>query len=139
MNHKTVVVIVFALSSCTAVQEESAFERTVEYYRQQGDTLKMKAAEYLRDNSMYHQSIPRYLTDSAGHRIMDIDYNDFDTDTMFVDYLRSNGYYFTEGDMIADHETITDEYLRKNIELAFDSWQKPWAKSIGFNDFCTYH
>ena len=134
----TIVVIVLALSSCTSVQEESAFERTVEYYRQQGDTLKMKAAEYLRDNSMYHQSIPRYLTDSAGHRIMDIDYNDFDTDTMFVDYLRSNVYYFTEGDMIADHETITDEYLRKNIELAFDSWQKPWAKSIGFNDFCTY-
>lgn len=140
MNHKILilVVIVFALSSCTAVQEETAFERTVDFYRHSGDTLKMRAAEYLRDNSMFHHSIPRYLTDSGGRRIMDIDYNDFDTDTMFVDYLRSNGYYFYEGDMKADRVTVTDEYLRKNIDLAFDSWQMPWAKSIGFNDFCTY-
>ena len=134
----TIVVIVLALSSCTSVQEESAFERTVDYYRQSGDTLKMRAAEYLNEYSMFHGSVARYLADSEGHRVDNINYNDFATDTMLVDFLTSNGYYFKEDTFNMDREIVTDTFLRDNIELAFDSWSKPWARDIRFEDFCSY-
>ena len=64
----TLIVIVFlaVLPSCTAVQEETAFDRVVDYYRSEGDTLKMRAAEFLCDDSDYHRAVSRHWADSIG-------------------------------------------------------------------------
>ena len=40
--------------------------------------------------------------------------------------------------VLHDLHIITAEYLIKNIDMAFAAWQKPWAKHIGFDDFCNY-
>ena len=37
-----------------------------------------------------------------------------------------------------DIETITADFLIKNIDLAFTAWEKPWAKHVGFDDFCEF-
>jgi len=125
-------------SSCVEF-DRNAFDRTVTYYSQSGDSLKHKAAEFLRDNSRWHYGVPRYWADSLGTKTIDIDYSLFSTDTAFVDYLTSNGYQFMEQNIrIPDNEAVTDSFLRNNIELAFDSWQRPWAKGVGFDDFCRY-
>ena len=138
-KYRIFISIVFvAVSSCTSLQEETAFERTVKYYQERGDTLKMHAAEFLCRYSDYHNGVSRHWVDSLGADATDIDYRDFRTDTLFVMHLMGNGYRFIEGDRISDRDTVTDEYLRHNIDLAFDSWQQPWARNVSFDDFCTY-
>jgi hypothetical protein len=37
-----------------------------------------------------------------------------------------------------DIEVITADFLIKNIDLAFEVWKKPWAKHVGFDDFCEF-
>lgn len=37
-----------------------------------------------------------------------------------------------------DVACITAVYLIDNIERAFEAWQRPWAKHLGFSDFCEY-
>ena len=85
----TIIVIVFltVISSCTAVQEATVFDRTVSYYREQGDTLKMRAAEFLRHYSDYHHGVERHWVDSIGETVENLDYHDFLTDTMMVEFL----------------------------------------------------
>ena len=136
----TIIVIVFltVISSCTAVQEATVFDRTVSYYREQGDTLKMRAAEFLRDYSDYHYGVERHWVDSIGETVEKLDYHDFLTDTMMVEFLRSGGYRFVEGRTVDDRDTVTDDFLRRNIDMAFDSWHQPWAQGIPFDDFCRF-
>lgn len=135
----TIVVIVLALSSCTSVQEESAFERTIEYYRQSGDTLKMLAAQYLRDNARWHYGVSRHFNKPFEISYTDVlDRPETNKDSVFKAYIDSCGYSIVSDTPIYDIDTITDSFLRENIDLAFDSWNKPWSKDIPFNDFCKY-
>ncbi len=135
----TIVVIVLALSSCTSVQEESAFERTVEYYRQSGDTLKMLAAQYLRDNAKWHYGVSRHFNKPFEISYTDVlDRPETNKDSVFKAYIDSCGYSIVSDSPVYDIDTITDSFLRENIDLAFDSWNKPWSKDIPFNDFCKY-
>ena len=137
--HKILVVIVFALSSCTAVQEETAFDRTVEYYRQSGDTLKMLAAEYLRDNAKWHYGVSRHFNKPFEISYQDVlDRPEINKDSVFKAYIDSCGYKIIAETPVWDCDTMTEEYLRENIDLAFDSWNKPWSQNIMFNDFCKY-
>ena len=46
--------------------------------------------------------------------------------------------YIKEGDTIWDQDTISADYIIENIDLAFDSWSKPWSQNISFDDFCRY-
>ena len=40
---------------------------------------------------------------------------------------------------VYDAHVITADYLIENIEQAFDVWKnKPWNRSLGFDDFCEY-
>jgi hypothetical protein len=45
---------------------------------------------------------------------------------------------FVRDTLIYDSQSITAEYLINNIDLAFESWKKPWAKNISFDKFCDY-
>ena len=126
------------VASCIET-DKTVFDRTIAYYKQSGNYLKVKAAEYLRDNAQWHYGVPRFWTDSLGRKTDDIDYRKFATDTAFVEYLVKHGYRFVDKDTcISDYETVTDSFLRENIDLAFDSWNRPWAKNVSFDDFCRY-
>ena len=138
---RTYIVIVFlaVISSCSPWQEETAFERVVEYYRSQGDTLKMQAAEYLRDNARWHYGVPRKLNKPLTFAYTDLlSRSEVRKDSIFKAMLDSLGYSITEEPRVWDIDTITDDYLRENIDLAFDSWNKPWARDVSFHDFCKY-
>lgn len=124
--------------SCTDIHEETAFERVIKYYREHGDTLKMHAAEYLRDNSYYHYGVARYWADSADIRVVLPPYDCFLTDTAMVDAIMNAGFHIIESSSEADRDLITDDFLINNINLAFDSWQRPWARDLSFADFCRY-
>ena len=126
----TIVVIVLALSSCTSVQRESAFEHTM---------LKMLAAQYLRDNASWHYGVSRHFNKPFEISYTDVlDRPETNKDSVFKAYIDSCGYSIVSDTPIYDIDTITDSFLRENIDLAFDSWNKPWSKDIPFNDFCKY-
>lgn len=67
------------VASCIET-DKTVFDRTIAYYKQSGNYLKVKAAEYLRDNAQWHYGVPRFWTDSLGRKTDDIDYRKFATD-----------------------------------------------------------
>ena len=40
--------------------------------------------------------------------------------------------------MIYDVLSVDSSFLIKNIDLAFMAWEKPWARDVPFDVFCTY-
>lgn len=121
------------VSSCSW-QGQTAFDTVAEAYRTQGDTLKAQAAEYLARSARYHYGVRRDIpscVDTTGHLQAG--------DAAFKRHLDSCG--CTEvrtGAPVLDTDTLTPEFLRENIDLAFDSWQRPWARDVSFTDFCRY-
>lgn len=134
--HTLLFIISLCLAtSCIQYGNDSAFYKVVDYYA--GDSLKEKAALFLANNSRYHYGHSRKVVDSLGNPT-NINYKGFDTDTLFLNHLLANGYKYETGGKVWDSDTITEDFLKENIELAFDSWQKPWSRSVSFEDFCRY-
>lgn len=134
----TGIAVASILYSCS-LGEETAFERVVAYYHQTGDTLKEHAAEYLMDNSQWHFGVKRQLSKEFEPTYMDaLAVDSMRGDSVFQSFFDSLNVQIMSSKPVLDRDTITDEFLRENIDLAFDSWQRPWAKGVGFDDFCRY-
>ena len=130
-----IMVVLLAMSCSPSKVHGSAFDRIVDTYRQSGDTLKLRAAEYLRAFSRYHYGIKRSIpSEISGSLFLDIEKGD----SVFKHYLDSMGYRVEYGEPVYDYETVTDSFLLDNIEMAFDSWQRPWARDLTFEEFCKY-
>ena len=126
------------LSSCV-FQQETAFERVVDYYSDSGDELKAKAASYLQEHSQWHFGISRSLNMDFGLTYEDaLKVNSLRGDSVFQTFFDSCGVRVVSDIPVLDRDTISDQFLRENIDMAFDSWNKPWAKSVSFEDFCHY-
>ena len=120
------------LASCA---KPTAYDQVVEYYAH--DSLKHEAAIFLQKYSKYHYGIARNILDANG-KPSTLSPKMFATDTIYRAYLDSLHYQLKKGDPVMDEDTVTEEYLVKNIEMAFDSWNKPWAKNLSFDEFCHY-
>jgi len=107
------------------------------------DEQKLQAAYYLLGNMEGHSYIISSLYDSTKVKIPFevLDYPDFsallagyrELDTKYgaIDFSKECEYF--------DTDTITADFLIKQIDLAFQAWQeKPWAKYLPFQDFCDY-
>jgi hypothetical protein len=113
-------------------------KRVLNYFsRDKSDSLKLKAARFLIDNMSYHIGVPQRLTDRQGNEV------EFDFSTFPVgDFKRlcavmdSLGYRYEKGTPRYDIQIITADYLIENIDDAFTAWEYPWAKHLGFDDFC---
>lgn len=133
-----ILLLSFSLSSCI-FQQETAFERVVDYYTDSGDEQKTKAASYLQEHSQWHFGISRSLDKPFEKTYEDaLAVNYLRGDSVFQTFFDSCGVRVVSDVAILDRDTINEQFLRENIDLAFDSWNKPWAKSVGFEDFCHY-
>lgn len=112
----------------------SELQKTLDAYRDK----RHEAAKYLIEGMLGQWG-------SSGRGIDSIE-------AMF-EMLQSRGLHYFEGDDIErvrflsrvpikktrDAETISSDYLRKNIDDAWGEWQsKPWAKKMSFEQFCEY-
>lgn len=120
------------------------FDETVDYYASKMkesstriDSLKWEAAKYLQKYSAYQYGVARHLVDTTENRVY-TDYSLFDSDKAYRQYIDSCKYYYKVEPPVMDVDTLTVEYLISNIELAFDSWSKPWAHDVSFDDFCRF-
>ena len=131
-------IFILSVTSCGRIFDNTPFSHVADSYSLPKDSLKRAAAEYLGRYADFHYGRSRYLVDVAGRRVPDMNPQAFTTDTLYRAFLDSSGYRYVESGPVFDSDTITEDYIRENIELAFDSWRKPWAKDVSFADFCTY-
>ncbi len=120
----------------------SEFEEVINYYHDAGDTLKQQAAYFLIGNMADKDYITYAVADSSeneiGFRVLDWpDYKTLSGAWDSITEVRGNLHQKRTG-VFHDYKKITAEYLIGNIDMAFDAWNKPWAKHLNFDQFCEY-
>lgn len=111
------------------------FERVAALYEEEGDTLKLRATEWLAKYSPYHYGVKRHVSNPSLADSLRIGVA---LDSVFRHRLDSAGCRMVEEEAVMDDDVLTEDFIRENIDLAFDSWVKPWAKDVSFDDFCKY-
>ena len=135
MLNRNIQFLLLAFMSLGSCSVPTTYDQVVDFYA--NDSLKREAALYLREYSKYHYGITRNVVDAKG-KPSTLSPKMFASDSLYRAYMDSLHYELKVDKPILDEDTITEEYLKENIELAFDSWRKPWAKKISFDDFCRY-
>ena len=137
-----IVILTGVVAACNSPKQKLTPElkKTIDHYSHSAaDTLKLKAALFLIENMS-----GRYSNDSKELR-------EYYT---FLDSLFKNEKDFNRLDSIYKNYTfklpkiaqkrfpdktyIKADYVIKNIDEAFESWQKPWARHLTFTQFCEY-
>lgn len=122
--------LLLVLESCN---QNNVFDILCQEYIE--DSIKTNAVQYLQRYSTYHYGVKRTIKDIETVRaIQKLGMSDDDYSRL----LDSAGIEFVEDRPIMDDEALTADFLRENVELAFDSWKRPWAKEVSFEDFCKY-
>ncbi len=118
-------------------------EKTIKHYSQkEEDSLKLKATYFLISNMGGHSYYQTKIVDTSNHQVdfNVLKYPDYKTMVAAWDSVeREIGPIdFTKDTIVYDIESITFEFLTENIDLAFEAWQKPWARFLSFDEFCNY-
>ncbi len=120
-----------------AGENRAELEKVLEHYK--NDSLKLDAARFLIRNMPFHFSRMEYFVSPEGKRyVPDIrNFTDNQAVKRHCDSLQEKGYTIRK-EIVYDIKTLHGDFLIRNIDLAFQAWQKPWAKDISFEDFCRY-
>lgn len=122
------------------VKEWPAGQRIIDFYKRKGDSLKLKAAEFLVTNIPYHWSVKSNKLDQYYAGIANINekyaypacISEFDT-------LYSKLGNVEDTIMVNDRDAVSEKTIINHIELAFHDWRNgAWARHLSFNDFCEY-
>lgn len=105
------------------------------------DSLKLKAAEFLISNmpghfSYYGNSLNSYKNAIDSSSMMNA--LPWSIRNIFYLYPYQDIYALENVNRIEDVKCITASYLIHNIDKAFECWCYPWARHLGFDDFCEY-
>ncbi len=173
MNKRTLIVltIFFSINSCKpdyppeilkALEQAGAnkgeLEKVLVHYKQNSsDSLKLKAAYFLIQNTIYHYSVVSEQLDKFDKAFFDsivsiekVDYNYDDYEiiekiiqTPIINLWNRNIERYGDPSTFKisvepDCKAITAELLIENIDCAFKAWQFPWARHINFEQFCEY-
>lgn len=131
------------LEEALAIADSNRVEMEKVLAHYEGDSMKKEAAKFLICNMPGHYSyvdtavIVRYShsVDSIIETMRDSSFNSI------RDSVNSCAKRFNLAKLkkCQDIKSISSAYLIKNIDEAFDSWQKgSWAAHLSFDDFCEY-
>ena len=118
-------------------ENRNALEAVLGHYKH--DSLKYRASCFLIKNMPYHYSQEDYYLSPEGEKYRpDIcKFKNKEELGMHCDSL-TRCRYLEKHDMIYDVLSVDSSFLIKNIDLAFMAWEKPWARDVPFDVFCTY-
>ena len=141
------VIFIFLVVSCTryspglesalelAGDNREELEKVLDTYKAPKDRQKRLAAEFLITNMPYHYTSNSSLLDTLRCYLTSQDKLVWGTLNIFEEKygsLKRENYK-----IIPDIETITAEYLIRNIEFSFRIWKEvPWGKYMSFDNFC---
>lgn len=111
------------------------------YYKKNTDSLKQQAMFFLLRNMDIHYSSNYYWIDSMKNKIEfnELEYSTFQNSINGFEELKAKyGKLRPKTIIYRDIDTITADYLIKNINQAFQVWKTPIASTISFTDFCEY-
>lgn len=124
-----------------AGENQTELLRVLQHYEENADTLKLKAAQFLIGNMLYHFS---YISDKSL-----LYYNAIDSALSTAKYD-----IYTQPDLIdslyniynpfnintrMDLQTLSSDFIIQNIDEAFELWKtSPWCQHLDFDDFCEY-
>lgn len=126
-----------------AGENRTELEKTLQHFKSDKDSLKYKAACFLIGNmGRKHSYVTFDLVDST-NAVIPFNVLGFENYSELLDAwdsLENNkgNIHFKRNKFIQDHEVIKAEFLIKNIDLAFEAWQFPWAKHLSFDQFCEF-
>lgn len=112
-------------------------EKVLLYYSQNPrDSLKLKATHFLVSNMPKHMSLDSNQLVALHHQIEKFLNNSTTEDSI----KHAIAHYRLNNDAVyQDIERINAEYLIKNIEYAFEIWERtPWHQQFTFDEFCEY-
>ncbi len=117
-------------------------QKVLDHYQLPPDSLKLKAAYFLIGNMEGHSYSITKIVDTAGNTI-DFDVINYPSYAVMLDAWDSleliiGEMNFKRDTIIYDIEAIQADYLIENIDLAFESWKKPWTKNLNFQEFCEF-
>lgn len=119
-----------------AKDNRKELEHVLKHYKQ--DSLKYQAACYLIEHMQGCYSYKDTRIDSLKSlRWMSVAHNE----KAWLDSVTGiwGGFSYLFSPKVYDVRVITADYLIKNIDHAFEVWNKqPWAKYYTFDDFCRY-
>jgi len=126
-----------------AGDNRAELEKLLSHYFSGDDSLKLQAAYFLIANMEGHCYATYRLNDSTGKKVEfnATDYPDYDALKIAFDTLetRHGELDFERDEKFYDIDKITADFLIRQIDYAFRAWrEKPWAKSLSFDDFCEY-
>ncbi len=123
----------------------SELESVLEHYAQQpNDSLKFQAACFLIGNMGEKHAWADFELHGEDETTVDfnvLDYENYDALLDAWDELEAQHgeLNFKTSELVRDYDTITADFLIKNIDLAFQVWSDyPWAQHLSFDDFCAY-
>lgn len=131
--------VIILIGGCSRKDKvDLIFNSVIEHYNN-SDSLKILAAKFLHEHILLHYGVEQKLYDSLMNEISDINPHNFKNDTIFRHFLNQNKIQFKNTRIVYDADTITKEFLIKNIDMAFDSWRNNyWCSNVNFEDFCRY-
>ena len=146
MNRLFVLLGIFLLISCNkhsmdieyalnfAGNNRGELEQVLEYYK--NDDLRYKAACFLISNMPHYFSYKSDDLDSV--KMVKASCNrQGHIDIKLLD--KWQGFSYINANKIYDSHIITASYLIKNIDKAFEVWEKSlWYSHTSFEDFCEY-
>ena len=115
--------------------------KALDFFYQKGDSLKIKAIEFLVANMDIHYSASYYWQDSSGRKVP---YNElaYPTYADAIDALQSLKQQNSQLTPVAftyrDIDSIKADFLIDNVERAFEVRLRSWAEKITFDQFCEY-
>jgi len=124
----------------SAKDNTAELQKVIDHYR--SDSLKLKATYFLIANMEDHCYSKAKIVDTAGVKVdfNVLDYPNYDVMRTAWDSLEAEigSIDFKRDTVIYDLYFLSSDYLIRNIDLAFEAWQNPWAKNLTFEEFCEY-
>ena len=124
-----------------AGENRSELEKVLDHYGKSAtDSLRFKAACFLIANMSCHTSRMFYWADSTGTRVPfdEFSYPDFNSAVASFNQMSIKQKLKPEVYNRDDLQSMTADYLIKNIDDAFVLKEKAWAKGLTFDQFCEY-
>lgn len=117
--------------------------KVITHYKDNRDTLKLRAAMFLLSNMKDKYSYSGKVVDEYYHfcdSIFSIRKSQYDIGRLREDFSKSilvDLNSFTP-DVVRDAKSISSIMIIDDIDCAFDVWNKPWNKNLSFTGFCDY-
>ncbi|MBC9797818.1 hypothetical protein [Sinomicrobium weinanense] len=124
--------------------------KVLEYYKKEGDSMKLEAAKFLISNLPYNYSydttnLKKYriiplMAKSQWEQDDSIDPNKLNKLWDSLKIISPAHTYIYSKPVQEDIKFVTSKFLIKNIDDAYNSWRNnPYARdSVSFEDFCEY-